>query len=142
MTMPWSQRIVASVALIAVLFGINWALDQYVIEYVVRILLQCGINAILAVGLNLINGTTGQFSLGHAGFMAVGAYATAFAVIHLEGWLGFSETNTPAGWMQGLLLSAGLLVGATFAGLAGLLVGAPSLRLRGDYLAIVTLGFG
>ena len=140
--MAWPQRIAASVALIVALFGINWALDQYVIDYIVRIIMQCGIYAILAVGLNLINGTTGQFSLGHAGFMAVGAYATAFAVIHLEGWLGFDATTTPSAWMQGLLLSAGLLVGALFAGLAGLLVGAPSLRLRGDYLAIVTLGFG
>lgn len=139
--MVWTYRTAVSIALIALLFGINWALDQYVIDYIVRIIMQCGINAILAVGLNLINGTTGQFSLGHAGFMAVGAYATAFAVIHLESWLGFNASNIPAPWMQGLLLSLGLLVGALFAGLAGLLVGAPSLRLRGDYLAIVTLGF-
>ncbi len=95
-------------------------------QYYLDILLGIGINIILAVSLNLINGYTGQFSLGHAGFMAVGAYVTAsitmFAGPHLLPLLGGADSV------------AGLSV--------GFLVGVPSLRLRGDYLAIVTLGFG
>jgi branched-chain amino acid transport system permease protein len=92
-----------------------------------------GINIILAVSLNLINGYTGQFSLGHAGFMAVGAYTTA--VITNQ----FGELNTV---MSGAVFLGALLVGGLAAALGGLLVGIPTLRLRGDYLAIVTLGFG
>jgi branched-chain amino acid transport system permease protein len=92
-----------------------------------------GINIILAVSLNLINGYTGQFSLGHAGFMAVGAYTAA--VITNQ----FGELNTLAS--GGVFLGA-LLAGGLVAAVAGLLVGIPTLRLRGDYLAIVTLGFG
>jgi branched-chain amino acid transport system permease protein len=122
--MVWTYRTAVSIALIAVLFGINWALDQYVIDYIVRIIMQCGINAILAVGLNLINGTTGQFSLGHAGFMAVGAYGTAMVVIH-----------------TGIHPMVGVFLGGLAAAFAGLLVGLPTLRLTGDYLAVVTLGF-
>lgn len=92
-----------------------------------------GINLILAVSLNLINGYTGQFSLGHAGFMAVGAY-TAAAITNQFGELNFFAAN-------GVFLAA-LLAGGLAAALAGLLVGLPTLRLKGDYLAIVTLGFG
>nr|PZN21131.1 MAG: branched-chain amino acid ABC transporter permease [Chloroflexota bacterium] len=105
-----------------------------------RILLPPGNNRILAVGLNLVNGTTGQFSIGHAGFMAVGAYAGAFSATKLrpifEGVLGSSALT------DAITFNAGLLTGALAAALAGLLVGIPSLRLRGDYLAVVTLGFG
>jgi branched-chain amino acid transport system permease protein len=92
-----------------------------------------GINIILAVSLNLINGYTGQFSLGHAGFMAVGAY-TAAVITNQFGELNFFAAN-------GIFLVA-LLAGGLVAAIAGLLVGIPTLRLRGDYLAIVTLGFG
>jgi branched-chain amino acid transport system permease protein len=104
--------------------------------YFASIFLAIGINALLAVSLNLVNGITGQFSLGHAGFMAIGAYtAAALSTGPLAGLF-----NDP------LLIHAGvalcLLAASTLAGLAGWLVGLPSLRLRGDYLAIVTLGFG
>jgi branched-chain amino acid transport system permease protein len=92
-----------------------------------------GINIILAVSLNLINGYTGQFSLGHAGFMAVGAYTAA--VITNQ----FGELNPLA---SGAVFLGALLAGGLAAAIAGLLVGIPTLRLRGDYLAIVTLGFG
>src|SRR5271167_4083738 len=92
-----------------------------------------GINIILAVSLNLINGYTGQFSLGHAGFMAVGAY-TAAMITNQFGALNFFAANG----IFALALAAGGLAAAG----AGLLVGIPTLRLRGDYLAIVTLGFG
>ena len=105
--------------------------------YFLDIALTCAINVTLAVSLNLINGYTGQFSLGHAGFMAVGAYAAATLTT------SFGATLLPllAGQAWLLFLLA-LTVGGLMAALAGLLVGAPSLRLRGDYLAIVTLGFG
>ena len=75
------SAIAAAVAL--VLFGLGQALTNGLTEYVQRIALLAGINVILAVGLNLINGTTGQFSIGHAGFMAVGAYGAAFFGVKL-----------------------------------------------------------
>ncbi|HWA08262.1 MAG TPA: branched-chain amino acid ABC transporter permease [Opitutaceae bacterium] len=100
--------------------------------YYYDILVGIGINMILAVSLNLINGYTGQFSLGHAGFMAVGAYTSA--------WLTL-RAGTPSGPAGTAVFAGALLAGALGAGLVGLAVGAPSLRLRGDYLAIVTLGF-
>ncbi|SEK46305.1 amino acid/amide ABC transporter membrane protein 2, HAAT family [Carnobacterium iners] len=83
------------------------------------------INIILAVGLNLIIGFSGQFSLGHAGFMAIGAYCTAIMTIKIPTLVG---------------LFAGILLGAVIAGVVALLVGIPTLRLKGDYLAIATLG--
>jgi branched-chain amino acid transport system permease protein len=125
----------AALAASVVLGLCQQSLDPYYVDVLTRI----GINITLAVSLNLINGHTGQFSLGHAGFMAVGAYTAAamsmFAGPHIL------PANAPAvltlAWFLAALLAGGLVAGA-----AGLLVGAPSLRLRGDYLAIVTLGFG
>jgi branched-chain amino acid transport system permease protein len=94
------------------------------------------------VSLNLINGFTGQFSIGHAGFMAIGAYSSAyFTVTHgekIQKALGF----LPSFGRDGALLLLGLSIAALLAAVAGFIVGVPSLRLRGDYLAIVTLGFG
>jgi branched-chain amino acid transport system permease protein len=97
-----------------------------------------GINVILAVSLNVVNGFTGQFSIGHAGFMAVGAYTAAKITTAMHGLqiIGLS----PAVSDQVVFLGA-LVAGMVLAALAGLVVGMPSLRLRGDYLAIVTLGF-
>ncbi len=108
--------------------------SQYLNPYYLDVAINVGVNVILAVSLNLINGYTGQFSLGHAGFMAVGAYASA-AVTMFLGPRWFGERTA-------LLFLPALLVGGTVAALAGLAVGVPSLRLKGDYLAIVTLGFG
>jgi branched-chain amino acid transport system permease protein len=122
------------------LYGIGWLLQDGLIEYVQRIVLLAGINIILAVGLNLINGTTGQFSIGHAGFMAVGAYAAAFSGVQLAPTM---QRLLGAGVLaEAVTFNIALVIGAALAALAGLLVGAPSLRLRGDYLAVVTLGFG
>lgn len=83
------------------------------------------INIILGVSLNLITGFTGQFSLGHAGFMSIGAYTCAIITLRMSNTFGF-------------LL--GVALGAVFAAIVGFLVGLPTLRLRGDYLAIATLG--
>ena len=99
-----------------------------------------GINLVLAVSLNLVNGFTGQFSLGHAGFMAVGAYLSA-AVTLFVGPHVLGESGGTA-LMQGSLFLTALVAGGLGAAGAGWLVGLPSLRLKGDYLAIVTLGFG
>ncbi|WHY12604.1 branched-chain amino acid ABC transporter permease [Peribacillus frigoritolerans] len=88
-------------------------------------LMFIGINIILAASLHLIIGITGQFSIGHAGFLAVGAYASAVMTMKLE-----------------MPFYAALIVGGLASALAGLIIGIPSLRLKGDYLAIATLGFG
>ena len=114
--------------------------SSHIDPYHLDVLIGIGINIILAVSLNLVNGYTGQFSLGHAGFMSVGAYFSAaislFVVPSMFGEVGESLLR------QGLVFILALLVGGTCAAIAGLLVGVPSLRLKGDYLALVTLGFG
>jgi branched-chain amino acid transport system permease protein len=107
--------------------------EKHFDSYWLFITYDIAINIILAVSLNLINGYTGQFSLGHAGFMAVGAYTAA--VITNQ----FGELNAI---LSGAVFLGALLGGGLAAAVAGLVVGIPTLRLRGDYLAIVTLGFG
>ena len=118
------------------LLGMVLSNRQVFSPYAFRILMLMGINTILAVSLNLVNGFAGQFSIGHAGFMAVGAYTSAALTYYCSA----GQVDDQLGkwlWMLAAIGTGG------FAGaLAGLLVGMPSLRLRGDYLAIVTLGFG
>lgn len=110
-------------------------------NYKLQILIFIGINVTLAVSLNLINGYTGQFSLGHAGFMAIGAYVSAYlSTEHSVGF--FSAVGGANSYSIALLFISVLITGGLAAALAGLIVGVPSLRLKGDYLAIVTLGFG
>ena len=103
--------------------------------YYFDILIGIGINIILAAGLNLVNGYTGQFSLGHAGFMAVGAYAASWLTLNHGDALGAGAVGTT------IFFVLALIAGGLGAALAGFAVGVPSLRLKGDYLAIVTLGF-
>jgi branched-chain amino acid transport system permease protein len=110
--------------------------------YPLRIITLAGINIILAVSLNLISGFTGQFSIGHAGFMAIGAYGTGWMAVTFGPRIQSALSFLPAEAQQGVVVLVGLAFGALLAGIGGLLVGVPSLRLRGDYLAIVTLGFG
>ena len=124
------------VAALAVAFGASWFSRSYN-PYFLDIALTCGINITLAVSLNLINGYTGQFSLGHTGFMAIGAYSSAVLTTNFGGAL-----LPLVGGQTWVLFPLALYVGGLVAALAGLLVGGPSLRLKGDYLAIVTLGFG
>jgi branched-chain amino acid transport system permease protein len=95
-------------------------------RYYLGVAIDVGVAIIMAVSLNLINGYTGQFSLGHAGFMAVGGFTAAK--------LTLVTTNA--------MFPVSLLFGGLMAAVVGLIVGVPSLRLKGDYLAIVTLGFG
>ena len=99
--------------------------------YYAQVLSMMSIFIILATSLNLINGITGQFSLGHAGFAAVGGYFSAIITTRLS--LGLPD---------GLTFFLSLLVGGLVAAFVGFLIGLPTLRLRGDYLAIATLGFG
>src|SRR5437773_2247157 len=130
------------VAALALLAGLQAGLRGLIGAYNYQIVILVGINIILAASLNLINGITGQFSIGHAGFYAVGGYTSASLVYYggtsIRAFTGFLP---PIG-QNAVLLLLGLLAAAVAAGLAGLAVGIPSLRLRGDYLAIVTLGFG
>jgi len=133
-------RIASAGAVLLVIYGLSFGVELGFTEYVQRIVLLAGINIILAVGLNLINGTTGQFSIGHAGFMAVGAYGAAFVGVKLAAPI--HSVLGPGALANGVIFNLALLAGAFFAGISGLIVGMPSLRLRGDYLAVVTLGFG
>jgi branched-chain amino acid transport system permease protein len=110
--------------------------------YFLQVLCLAGINITLAVSLNLINGFTGQFSIGHAGFMAIGAYTSAYFTVTFGEALRSALGFLPAFARDGAVLLVALGIGAFLASIAGFFVGVPSLRLRGDYLAIVTLGFG
>jgi branched-chain amino acid transport system permease protein len=108
--------------------------------YYFSILIYAGINITLASSLNLVNGLTGQFSMGHAGFMAVGGYVAAFMNMSL--FMDVHFAGMPNFVSEGLFLFLSLIVGGLAAAALGYIVGLPSLRLKGDYLAIVTLGFG
>ena len=116
----WFVLLLAGYGLLTLLVSAGILNDFYL-----QILQQIGINIILAVGLNLIVGFSGQFSLGHAGFMAIGAYAAAI--------IGSRSATYPA-------FFAAMVLGALIAGAVALVVGIPTLRLKGDYLAIATLG--
>lgn len=116
----WLLLLLAGYGLISVLVSVG-VLNLFYVQ----ILQQIGINIILAVGLNLIVGFSGQFSLGHAGFMALGAYAAAII-----------GSKSPT---YGAFFGA-MIVGALLSGAVALLVGIPTLRLKGDYLAVATLG--
>ena len=116
----------------AVFTVLVYALFQYLISvniinsYYQVVLYNIGINIVLALGLNLIIGYSGQFSLGHAGFMAIGAYCAGLVMLKVDGTVGFL---------------AGIGFGIVMTALIALIIAIPTLRLRGDYLAIATLGF-
>lgn len=103
--------------------------------YLQLIMISC-INVCMTVSLNLVNGFTGQFSVGHAGFMAIGSYVSGYLTTQV-----IPQASIPAA-LQAPVFILALLAGGLVAGIAGALIGLPTLRLRGDYLAIVTLGFG
>ena len=143
------RRLATTAATLAVLLALSIVLPQRLQDVVYRIVMLSGIAIIMAVSLNLVNGFTGQFSIGHAGFQAVGAYASAALTVYghnrFFGNLPPSGVLAPtvAGFLQGApAMLAALLVGGLLSAAIGYVVGLPSLRLRGDYLAIVTLGFG
>jgi len=138
------KRLLITAATLAALVVVQMTIPRLVNPYVFQIIVLCGINVILAVSLNLINGFTGQFSIGHAGFMALGGYASAMFSLHVgKGWVAaLTGAGVPGVVAQGAALLVALVLGGLLAAVAGYFVGLPSLRLRGDYLAIVTLGFG
>ncbi len=134
---PALRGILPVLVAVPVLLLVDWLLAGA--PFATYLLSVIGVNIILAVSLNIVNGMTGQFSIGHAGFMAVGAYLAGVTS------LAFKEiaiSFLPVAVSDQVFLLLSLLVGGASAGLCGFLVGLPSLRLRGDYLAIVTLGFG
>ena len=133
------KPIITLLAVILAVAGVSCLSDR-IDPYFLDVMTGVGINIILAVSLNLVNGYTGRFSLGHAGFMSVGAYLSASVTLLLGPRLLGSDGGTPL--QQGLLFLGALLAGGLVAAIAGLAVGIPSLRLKGDYLALVTLGFG
>jgi len=139
--MRWfSEHSRLSLLLGLVFAGIIQAVSGSLDVYYLQIGLMAAIHVALAVSLNLVNGYTGQFSLGHAGFMAIGAYtAAAFTRILPESVPALADLE---GFSAQLWFGIATLAGGGMAALFGFLVGIPSLRLRGDYLAIVTLGFG
>lgn len=132
--------LVAGVAFAAVLHVV---LPGRIGPFYSRIVIDMGIAMILAVSLNIVNGMTGQFSLGHAAFMALGGYAAG--MISMYGSMLIWGSPARHGGLLGAgewLFVAACVVGGCVATVAGYVVGLPSLRLKGDYLAIVTLGFG
>ncbi len=142
------KRLIAALIIVLLLIAMNQYMSEEglfgfgVPPYYARVIMLAGINVILAVSLNLITGFTGQFSIGHAGFMAVGAYTSAYlTVYYAQGWERSLGVMIGGSLAHALIFLLAILVGALVAALAGLIVGIPSLRLRGDYLAIVTLGF-
>jgi branched-chain amino acid transport system permease protein len=141
----FARNLLLGIVVIVVLYGLDYVLIHGVGGMGIgvfhqRIIMLSGIAITLAVSLNLINGFTGQFSIGHAGFMAVGAYTAAYFTVNY----GERMAASLGGGTLGSFVEFGLatLIGALAAAVAGLIVGVPSLRLKGDYLAIVTLGFG
>ena len=132
-TVPMVLRYIINIVLIAVFLTVLNLLvaGKTLSTYNAKVLMLVGVNIILAVSLNVATGYLGQLPLGHAGFMAVGAYVSAIFTKSFEGRLP-----------DGVNFVLGLALAAVFAGLVGVLIGIPALRLQGDYLAILTLGFG
>ncbi len=127
MRKPVKRPVLKKIISLLLLFGIVQLLvsTNIISAYMQATLATICINIILAVSLNLITGFTGQFSLGHAGFMSIGAYACAIITLKMPSLSGFI---------------LGILAGAVSAAFVGFMIGLPTLRLRGDYLAIATLG--
>jgi branched-chain amino acid transport system permease protein len=131
------------VAGIVLALALHFTIPNALGPYYTKITIDCCIAIILAVSLNIVNGLTGQFSLGHAAFMALGGYA-AGAITYYGSMFAWGTPGKHGGFLGSgeWLFVAACIVGGVVATLAGYVVGLPSLRLRGDYLAIVTLGFG
>src|SRR5256714_8723691 len=142
------KRLLAALVIVLLLIAMNQYMSEEglfgfgVPPYYARVIMLAGMNIVLAVSLNLITGFTGQFSIGHAGFMAVGAYSSAYlTVYYAQAWERSLAGVVGVTVAHALIFLLAILVGSIVAAIAGLIVGIPSLRLRGDYLAIVTLGF-
>ena len=134
-SIAWVVALAVLVAGVALDFGLDGLVPDSSIR---QLLLVACCNVVVALSLNVINGMAGQFSIGHAGFLALGAYSAAIVTSHVHAALGGGDPTFVRSLLEvPLALAAAALVAGAF----GFLVGLPSLRLRGDYLAIVTLGF-
>jgi len=126
---------------------VAWVLQEWLAPFLgpfpAKLVLDIGIAIVLAVSLNIVNGFGGQFSIGHAGFMMVGGYTAAWLTYYgsIQLW-GAPDLHGGFLGTGDILFLGACVLGGVLAAVAGLVVGLPSLRLRGDYLAIVTLGFG
>ncbi|MCW5834576.1 MAG: branched-chain amino acid ABC transporter permease [Labilithrix sp.] len=134
----WSRLAVGAGVL-----GVALLCDLYLADFVHdssirQLFMLAACNVLVASSLNVINGMAGQFSIGHAGFVGLGGYTSAVIASNLHEMLGGGEPTFARSF---IVVPVCLLASATLAGIFGFLVGLPSLRLRGDYLAIVTLGF-
>jgi branched-chain amino acid transport system permease protein len=136
---PTIRRLLIVLALIGAVVGLELGFEHIVPDAAWRQLaLFAMVNVVVALSLNIINGMAGQFSIGHAGFVGIGAYTGAVVAGNLHAWLGGGDVLFRNSFV---VMPAAILAAGALAGFFGLLVGLPSLRLRGDYLAIVTLGF-
>ena len=129
--------------MIALFVGFLFIADSVLDPFSLQIFKLCAINIILALSLNLLNGFTGLFSLGHAGFMSVGAYTCALLTLTSaqKEMNFFLEPIVPVLANISIPFLPALILSGLVAAFAGFLIGAPVLRLRDDYLAIATLGF-
>ena len=143
MTKVKKSSILLTCLLLALLCGLLFYIDGNASKYIIRITRLCAINIVLALSMNLVNGFTGIFSLGHAGFMAIGAYTVALLTIPVakkETIFMLEPLIAPLNTLT-LPFGAALIIGGLLAAALAFLIGLPCLRLRGDYLAIATLGF-
>jgi len=131
-----NRRWLTSIIILA-LFALSFFIPRldFFNEYIQLIMIYIGINIIMTVSLNLVNGYMGEFSIGHAGFMLIGAYVSSILTV----WV-FPPTAAPEVTSL-LLFPVAVIAGGVVAALAGLIVAFPSFKTRGDYLAIVTLAF-
>lgn len=129
----WGSRIGSLALAVGFCFGLEAFFGQLEGDYITRLAFLAGLYVILAVSLNIINGICGQFSIGHAAFYQIGAFVAGYASLNFLSGSG----RDPMLWILMMIP-----IGAIAAGIVGFIVGLPSLKLRGDYLAIVTLGFG
>lgn len=158
---PAGKRVVYAALLFAALLGLELGFDHIIADAAWRQLaLFAMVNVIVALSLNVINGMAGQFSIGHAGFVGIGAYTAAVVAGHVDLRLGPGDLGGVVSFCERLgvhdqvtlhkaselvkslaVMPPAIVLAALMAALFGLVVGLPSLRLKGDYLAIVTLGF-
>ena len=147
---PLVRRLLVVVAVIGALYwldlfwidkaGESWGILENVRPNAAwrQLVLFAMVNVVIALSLNIINGMAGQFSIGHAGFVGIGAYTGAIVAGHLHVALGSGDPQFKNSF---IVMPLVLLASGSVAAIFGFVVGLPSLRLRGDYLAIVTLGF-
>lgn len=138
-----NRNYLLSAGTILLLIGFLFVANRNFDSYQIRILNLCAIYAILGLSMNLINGFTGLFSLGHAGFMAIGAYTTALLTMSAATKKQNFFLEPIASPLENITVPfiVALLIGGLLAAAVAFLIGAPVLRLKGDYLAIATLGF-